>query len=577
MRFAAENGFVDIGTISDAGDVTHTRVRSNGDLEFERHLGAGDLLWVSAGEVIARSTSRDELITSRAAAPGLLRQTLVNGDLRKNYHVVARLAADDLIFGAPPADGGMILGDDPEPVYLARFAGAVEIWRRDGQSGRVNELLILPGGMRQIRQILTTSDAESLHVFDASSGATVWRIENLPWSVEYASEFSEWPSGGTGLSVSDAATGGLALAYPQGGQIFIESYDFLGHRLSTRAARCGVSCDLKLLEYRLDGVEYLATRSNTTDGSELVWGRLDAPFTPRRVPLASQRGLAGVFVSAADVNRGYMIDYISSNNTLFVARFAGETAGATDRRYLDWETFQGSGVTVDGDIVLTRHRSRHGEFGRQTAVVTEPNGAAILSFDGCDHAVLTLRPAAWNPEVPEEESFYLQRLGRRQHVCEFANAPADPAQITRTARGLIDTRQSGAWLIEGANSQGILAAVEPATDNVDGVFFAPWFTYWPSDGNNPLTDNRHWLTLQAPIPTHASDAVTLGIYRSTAGSHFGVDITNTQRIGEAVWTFTSCERASVSYVFEAGDEAWPFQSKQGSFIATRPGACSGGP
>ncbi len=576
---AAGNGYVDIGEQLSNGEVTHTRVASSGTLQFERNLGVGDLLWVADGEVTARIEDDTALVISRANVATPSHVALAADDLRRTHRIIARLAEDDFVFGPLQYDGDIIFGD-PEPAYLVRYVGDAERWRQPGLSVQSAQLAVTSAGTRLVivhreSDLGDFSERELLSVLAAESGQSVWSFGQLPWQLYYVEAGFDYYAVSPGRVAVDSSTGDIALVYPSGGDIVVDSYDASGAALSSQSSPCVRACELLTASMSQLAVDYL-TRS-TYGSAEVSHGYLaDADF-PRRKPIPGQRGISGVFVASGDVNRGYLIDYIPSNNTLFVARFAGENASATSRRNLDWETFQGPAVDTHGAITLTRYQSNGGEFGRTTEAVTEAIGDVSLRFDGCDQVVLTLRRDATPSNGAEEETLHLKRFGQRQHACMFADAPADPPQIARAPRGLFDTRQSGAWLIDGASSQGILAAIEPATDIVDGVFFAPWFTYWPDAGNNAETGNRHWLTLQAPIPKDASDAVALAIYRSTAGSHAGVEMDHSERIGEAVWTFTSCERAYVSYTFDAGDHAWPYQSKRGSFIARRPNACNGGP
>ena len=359
------------------------------------------------------------------------------------------------------------------------------------------------------------------------------------------------------------------------GVVALRPFDFHGVALAPSAWRCQGDCAVREASAAAGQVRMLVEEDGEFAAPAMIQLTLSDAIRARRIPHPDDGAISGVFVAANDSNRGYLIDWLPSARVLFVARFAGDASDTTWRALLDWETMQGTVSAGASEITLSRYRNADGRFAAADDAPITRFGSATFRFDGCDAAELVLTDTSG--AQPVTEVVHLLRSGPRVKTCALLDGTQIAAQATLPARGGFDTRQSGVWVAAGASDQGLLAAVLPATADGNGVFFAPWFTYWTDVGANPGTANRHWLTLQGTLTPASDHRAELTIYRATAGSHGPTRPSNTYRVGTATWPLQDCEHATLDYQFDPDESAQPYSGRSGTLNFSRPGACSGGP
>ena len=524
-------------------------------LQFSRDLGESEPLWLDDDVALARNiTNQVNLVRSDIGVSGTTTASLPTTSPLAIEPVVARIGND-----------GWLTSDWRQEllattVHVRRYDGNFSTrWTRSiaGQLDIDSDqggLFAARDGMVQL--LITEGGAVSAHVLDLDTGTTL----STPAYIGTASD--------TVLVVPDSESARFGIVTAERGSIVWRAYRADAQESASHAWRCPHDCEARLAHADATGLKVLASSHFQYDLT------LADPYALRSAPVADDGAIAGVFTAVNETNRGYVIDWLPSSRTLFVARFAGDTSQATVRQLLDWETMQGTVNTGASEVVLTRYRSANGRFAAPDDAPTTAFGSATFRFDGCDRAELTL---TGNETFPAPERVQLTRSGPRLKACNLLAGGSIAADAERPARGGFDARQSGAWIAPGANDQGILAAVLPATADTNGVFFAPWFTYWPDAGNNSGTANRHWLTLQGTLTPASNGSIELTIFRATAGSYGPIRPSNTYRVGTATWTLTDCEHATLSYQFDADESAQPYSGRSGVQNYARPGACSGGP
>jgi hypothetical protein len=519
----------------------------------ERDLGNGEAAWLEPGYAIARSQEHRTITIMPSRDAPLVTHTLNDNSNDVLWRqIVARDGGDVITY--------ILLGDLGRVEFRRLHLTGELVWERElnGVNFDLDWPIIRSGETVQLS--LRADDTRWLHTIRRDTGAVVGVPARIsPWH-------SPW------VHSIDPTDGTLQVAIGEPGRIDWRSFDSHGAPLGVTSFRCPADCTPQSVSP--DGREVTAfVEDAVTDGALLAFTLPERP-TARRAPVVDE-GVAGVFIATNDTNRGYVVDWLPSARVLFVARFAGDASETTTRELLEWETMQGVVGAGSSAVTLPRYRNAGGRFAAGDDAPIIAFGSATFRFDGCDAAELELTDASGT--TPTSEIVHLRRSGPRLKTCRLLDGMQIAAQAVLPARGGFDPRQSGAWVAAGASDQGLLAAVLPASANTNGVFFAPWFTYWTDASANPGTGNRHWLTLQGTLTPATNGSTALTIYRATAGSHGPIRPSNTYRVGTATWTLTDCEHATLSYQFDADASAQPYSGRSGVQNYARPGACSGGP
>ena len=560
--YTAASDHIEMLVNEDDGHLHHQRLTLSNALAMDRDLGVSYPRLVAPGYALAAPADGSSvLIESQVDAIGPQFHALANDSPLLTGRIVRRMRDGELlVIEDASANEGPVIRVSRRPI-----TGAPR-WTRDLAGYRYAD----NGGIVRVDEQSLHVDAyddmdghHDLHTLDAVSGASIAAPIDVP------------PGGATFTYRIDAATRSIGIVSARDGAVTWRTVFADGREAVPRSWRCPGDCTVLNEAMPDSDGEVLVRVVGWHDDRSLHLLSLAQSPRLRQAPVPDDGSIAGVFTATNETNRGYVIDWLPSSRTLFVARFAGDTSTATVRQLLDWETLQGTVAAGTGTIVLNRYHSANGRFSSADDAPTTAFGTATFRFDGCDRAELVLSEGEGANIT--SRTVHLQRSGPRLKTCNLLDGSSIAAQAERPARGRFDARQSGAWVASGANDQGLLAAVLPANVDSNGVFFAPWFTYWPNAGDNTGTANRHWLTLQGTLTPASDGNITLIIYRATAGSYGPIRPSNTYRVGTATWTLTDCEHATLDYQFDPDESAQPYAGRSGVQNYARPGACSGGP
>lgn len=106
---------------------------------------------------------------------------------------------------------------------------------------------------------------------------------------------------------------------------------------------------------------------------------------------------------------------------------------------------------------------------------------------------------------------------------------------------------TGAWMSEGASSQGLSVGVLPDYFGTgSGLLFVGWFTY-----DITAAGGMRWYTLQGPVSA-GSPSATVPIYVTDGGSFDSSRPTTTTQVGSATLQFADCEHGTLDFSFSSG-------------------------
>lgn len=115
---------------------------------------------------------------------------------------------------------------------------------------------------------------------------------------------------------------------------------------------------------------------------------------------------------------------------------------------------------------------------------------------------------------------------------------------------------SGAWEVEGGPRQGLTIEINPNQINDEnGFIFASWFTFINGpDGNQNRASDQRWYSLSSNAPLSGTQA-ELDIFQNTGGRFDSATAVDTQLVGTATLSFTSCTRGRLDFEFFDGVNA----------------------
>ena len=103
---------------------------------------------------------------------------------------------------------------------------------------------------------------------------------------------------------------------------------------------------------------------------------------------------------------------------------------------------------------------------------------------------------------------------------------------------------AGAWWSPYANGEGLVIDYLPASR----TFFAPWFTFSRTGGNDPA--GQRWYVVQGSVPANAR-TVELPITESAGGNFDAGPTVQARIVGKAMLSFTDCNNGTMHYAFDA--------------------------
>jgi hypothetical protein len=280
-----------------------------------------------------------------------------------------------------------------------------------------------------------------------------------------------------------------------------------------------------------------------------------------------QPGIAGAWWSPYANGEGITFDWLPASRTLFGGWFTYSTAGGNEPSELRWYTLQANGI-ADGTrrIELPILETTGGNFDAGPSVSPRRVGTAQLEFYDCTRGTVHY---AFDAPVNEGRSgtITLSRLSPATQPCVLADGSTAPVAGAPPANGL-DAKLSGTWFDEATAGQGLQFTVQP-----NGVFFAPWFTFDPSDAGNDA-GRQHWFTLQGNLAEARAGVAELVLVQTIGGTFDLVPTYNANAIGTATLRVQNCDRAELDYRFADESGAGAFRARNGTLRLTRAGGCA---
>jgi hypothetical protein len=263
---------------------------------------------------------------------------------------------------------------------------------------------------------------------------------------------------------------------------------------------------------------------------------IQAPVTPP-APDLNQHGLTGSWYEPATGGQGIEVevfpDSSSGTGSTFVSWFTYDTViGGAERQR--WYTAQGQMVSGQPYASLTIYRNTGGNFNAPPITNAQVVGNATLSFDTCSSGQLSYN---FTDGTGREGSILLTRLTQNVTCTTTTARPANA-----------DFAFSGNWYDPATSGQGLTVELNP----INGVLFAPWYTYAPNAAGSGAAGQR-WYTVQA-AHTPGMRTIPVTIYETTGGVFDKPTPPgqNTVPVGSGTVAFQSCSAATFSYNFTGG-------------------------
>ena len=307
-------------------------------------------------------------------------------------------------------------------------------------------------------------------------------------------------------------------------------------------------CDIEAMLALTEGVTSTSIRITTVSASA-TGGNVnpsldpldDVPFPLHFAEVGlNQYGLSGSWANAATPAQGVVLNIVADfygegHALLFGGWFTYDgSPGNVPRWYTLQANVAGTGERFELDAAANIYWSNGGVFGSSQATTTPSLGHAWLRFADCNHGQLVYE---FDDNV---------RHGFIPITRLLPNATCTPDQGSGTAVGA-NYNLVGTWADPSDSAQGLVVDVDPASH----VLFAGWFTY--PRAYVPFA--QRWYTLQGLLEPDAARGSGIAIYQSSGGEFNGPAPTVTVPVGDVDITMHDCMNATLTYRFNAGENA----------------------
>lgn len=302
-------------------------------------------------------------------------------------------------------------------------------------------------------------------------------------------------------------------------------------------------------------------------GAGAAAGRLLAPAAtapallaaamPARAELTpAESGLAGTWYEPRTSGQGFVLQTYPDLFGPGVGLLSGgwftfdTVSGGTERQR--WYTFNGE-LTANGTLAeVVIYQNDAGNFDAAPQTFATVVGTARIELSACAHAVF----------VYEFSDGRAGSIGLQRGLAGLCSASA--------GTGASDFALSGAWYRPETSGQGLMVEVNP----VDGFAFMAWYTY-ASSASTESGPRQRWFTAEGRY-TPGARQIALTLYASTGGVFDTPSSVGTVAVGQAELVWTSCESATLSYRFTAGEFAGSSGAIPLSRISEAPLSCTFG-
>lgn len=279
-------------------------------------------------------------------------------------------------------------------------------------------------------------------------------------------------------------------------------------------------------------------------------GPVRAELTP------AESGLAGTWYEPRTSGQGFVIQtypdlFGPGLGLLSGGWFTFDTlAGGAERQR--WYTFNGelSGGGMPAEVVI--YQNDAGNFDAAPQTFATVVGVARIELSACAQAVFTY-------EFNDGRTGAISLQRGLAGLCSAS-----------VGSGASDFALSGAWYRPETSGQGLMVEVNP----VDGAAFMAWYTYASAD-NAEVGARHRWFTAEGSYRPGARQIV-MRLYATTGGVFDTPSGVATIEVGQVELAWTSCESATLSYRFNAGEFAGSSGAIALSRISEAPLSCTFG-
>ncbi|HET9661283.1 MAG TPA: hypothetical protein VFP05_13185 [Thermomicrobiales bacterium] len=257
---------------------------------------------------------------------------------------------------------------------------------------------------------------------------------------------------------------------------------------------------------------------------------------------ANQAALTGSWYDPATSGQGLELSVYPATDGSDAGFLFGGWFTFDDAGHPRWMTLQGP-LSPDhaNRYDLHIYQGSGGRFDSPPIVEPVDLGWATLTFYDCGHATLT-----YGNEVAPVRIPYVRIT---QPTGCSTEVPAVPPTLTPPDD---DARYSGAWYDPDTSGQGLVIDVVPAQSTI----FAAWYTFAPEDVEPLGSSDQRWFVLQAAYSPGDRRFVDVPVYAVTGGvfDQPGPPV-DSEPVGTADLTFTSCNTMTLDYTFTSGENA----------------------
>lgn len=377
---------------------------------------------------------------------------------------------------------------------------------------------------------------------------------------------------GTQLALSTDGSD-VVLLGSWGNRLRLERLDAAGGRRELeRFIDCNGRCD-PIVTLSLDAAGEARTAYAAADhqaGQTAVARSLGDVLRDPAAIRIDQPGITGLWHAPYTTGQGVSIDWLPDSRTVFAAWFTYTPHRdlINDPAHQRWYTLQANGVAAGTtELELPVLQTTGGVFDDGPAVAPRIVGRARLRFTDCDNASLSYEIDSSPTTQYAAGTINLSRVTPATQACVLADGSTRPGAGARPPSKGFDARLSGAWYDEATVGQGVQLNVQP-----DGVLFVPWFTYDPTPADDAT--RQHWFTVQGNLAQAADGTVEAQLIQTTGGAFDWAPTWNANIVGTATLSVQACDRATITYRFDAARIVGPYAGRRGELSLRRMGGCA---
>ena len=224
-----------------------------------------------------------------------------------------------------------------------------------------------------------------------------------------------------------------------------------------------------------------------------------------------------------------------------------------------WYSLQGNVDNLFPYAQLDIYTGTSGNFAAPPRITPVKVGTALLALSDCGHATLKYD---FDASIPKSMgSIPLTRLSGNSRCTPVGDNGAAATNFLL----------SGSWYDAETSGQGIVLDINPDTN----LLFAAWYTYTKNGAQTGGTASQRWFTLQTNQFAPGASAVSnVEILTATDGLFDDPKpVTSQRHLGTADIAFQDCATMTLSYRFDAGENAGEIGTMRLTRLGPVPAGC----